>query len=234
LFIYKSFGFDLDSVNVYLSLRDPANKSKYAGNDEGWEFTEQVLREVATEKSLSFKEELGEAAFYGPKLDFKVRDVLGREWQLSTLQFDFNLPERFNMTFVNEKGEEEQPYMLHRALFGSFERFIGLLIEHYAGAFPVWLAPVQAIVLPIADRHQEYANSIGESLQVRGVRVEIDLRSESIGRKIRDAEIQKIPYMLIVGDKEVGDNKVAVRRYGEGDKGPMAIEKLISEIQIRY
>ncbi|OQA04969.1 MAG: Threonine--tRNA ligase [bacterium ADurb.Bin400] len=231
LFMYKSFGFGMDVVNVYLSLRDPDNRAKYAGNDEGWEFTEEVLREVAKEKGLSFTEEKGEAAFYGPKLDFKVKDVLGREWQLSTLQFDFNLPERFDMSFTNEKGEEERPYVLHRALFGSFERFIGLLIEHYAGAFPVWLAPIQARVLPIADRHQEYAEKVFGELIDAGIRAEVDDRSESIGRKIREAEMQKVPFMLVVGDKEIEAGKVAVRKYGAGDRGQIPVAELINEVR---
>ncbi len=231
LFIFKSFGFDLDSVKVYLSLRDPQNQSKYAGDDAGWDFTEGVLREIAQEKKLNFVEEKGEAAFYGPKLDFKIKDALGREWQCSTLQFDFNLPERFDMKFTNAEGEEERPYMLHRALFGSFERFIGLLIEHYAGAFPTWLAPVQAIILPIADRHLEYAKKIKEELAKAEIRVEVDQRSETIGKKIREAEMQKIPFMMIVGGKEIEANKIAVRRYGEGDKGQMEIQEIIDKIK---
>jgi threonyl-tRNA synthetase len=165
LFIYKSFGFDIKSVKVFLSLRDPNDKEKYAGNDEGWNYTEEVLRKVAIEKGLDFTEEKGEAAFYGPKLDFKIKDVLGRLWQCSTLQFDFNLPERFDLTYTNQKGEQERPYMLHRALFGSFERFIGLLIEHYGGAFPLWLAPVQIKIVPIRENHNEHAEKIAKNLR---------------------------------------------------------------------
>jgi len=157
-------------------------KSKYAGSDEGWELTESILRKVAVEKGLQFTEELGEAAFYGPKLDFKIKDVLGREWQCSTLQFDFNLPERFKMEFTNEKGEKEQPYMLHRALLGSFERFIGLLIEHYAGAFPFWLAPVQIKILPISEAHQKYAYEVAERL--KQYRLKVDDNNETIGKKL--------------------------------------------------
>jgi len=213
LFIYKSFGFDINSVNVFLSLRDPGDKEKYAGNDDGWEFTEKVLREVAVEKKLNFKEEIGEAAFYGPKLDFKIKDVLGREWQCSTLQFDFNLPNRFDMTFVNEKGEDEKPYMLHRALFGSLERFIGLLIEHYAGAFPVWLAPVQVIVLPVSDKFDEYAEKVATELSNAGIRFVVDKSNESLGKKIRNAELRKIPYMAVVGEKESSAGTLSVRDY---------------------
>ncbi|MFA6252517.1 MAG: threonine--tRNA ligase [Candidatus Paceibacterota bacterium] len=227
LFIYKSFGFDPESVNVYLSLRDPNNKEKYAGNDEGWNFTESVLRKVAQEKGLNFKEEEGEAAFYGPKLDFKIKDVLGREWQCSTLQFDFNLPERFQMEFTNEKGEKEQPYMLHRALFGSFERFIGLLIEHYAGAFPFWLSPVQIRVVPVGENQIDYAKEVASSL--KQFRVEIDEDSQTIGKKIREAEMQKIPYILVVGEKEKGNGTVSVRKRGQQELGEMTVEKLIEQ-----
>lgn len=211
LFIYKSFGFDIKDVKVFLSLRDPKNKEKYAGNDEGWDFTEEVLRKVAIEKELDFKEEKGEAAFYGPKLDFKIKDALGRLWQCSTLQFDFNSPERFDMTFTNSEGKDERPYMLHRALFGSFERFIGLLIEHYAGAFPVWLAPIQVVVLPISEHQKEYARGVYEKLIDEGInKVELDDSDESLGKKIRKAKIQKIPYMIVIGDKEKEAGKITV------------------------
>ncbi|MFA5080420.1 MAG: threonine--tRNA ligase [Candidatus Paceibacterota bacterium] len=227
LFIYKSFGFDPESVNVYLSLRDPKDKDKYAGSDEGWSFSESVLRKVAIEKELNFVEEEGEAAFYGPKLDFKIKDVLGREWQCSTLQFDFNLPERFEMEFTNEQGEKEQPYMLHRALFGSFERFIGLLIEHYAGAFPFWLAPIQIIILPVGEGHREYAKQVAEKLEAYRVRIDND--NQTIGKKIREAEMQKIPYILVVGDKEIGNKTVSVRKRGQQELGEMKIEQLIEQ-----
>lgn len=213
-FIYDSFGFKMDSVNVYLSLRDPNNKEHYAGNDEGWEFTENVLRQVAIEKNLNFKEELGEAAFYGPKLDFKIKDALGREWQCSTLQFDFNLPSRFEMVFTNKEGKEEQPYMLHRALFGSFERFIGLLIEHYAGAFPVWLAPVQVKVLSVGENHIDFCQNLVDKFKQAGIRVEIDIADETLGNKIRKATGEKIPYVLVIGDKEMESGMLAVRDRG--------------------
>lgn len=234
LFMFKSFGFDAKLINVYLSLRDPNNKSKYAGNDEGWEFTENILRKVAVEKNLTFTEEQGEAAFYGPKLDFKLRDVIGREWQCSTLQFDFNLPERFDMTFVNNKGEDERPYVLHRALFGSFERFIALLIEHYAGAFPIWLSPVQAIVIPVSEeKFGAYAAEVKNKLLKAGVRVEIDATAEGLGKKIRNAEKQKIPYMLVVGEKEMESGSVAVRERSNKDQRVVNVEELISEIAHR-
>lgn len=225
LFIYKSFGFDIDSVKVYLSLRDENDKMKYAGTDEGWNFSESVLRKVAIEKNLNFVEEKGEAAFYGPKLDFKIKDVLGREWQCSTLQFDFNLAERFDMTFTNDKGEKEQPYMLHRALFGSFERFIGLLLEHYAGALPFWLSPVQVKIIPVSENHIDYALEIKEKL--KEYRVEIDRNSDTIGKKIRNGEMEKVPYLLVVGDKERESKTVSVRQRGKIDLGVMTIEKFL-------
>ncbi len=228
LFIYQSFGFKNDSVNVYLSLRDPQNKEKYAGNDAGWDFSESVLRKIAIEKGLNFKEEKGEAAFYGPKLDFKIKDVLGREWQCSTLQFDFNLPERFQMEFTNDQGEKEQPYMLHRALFGSFERFIGLLIEHYAGAFPFWLSPVQIKILPVGESHHEYARQVAEKL--KDYRIKINIDNETIGKKIRSAEIEKTPYILVVGDVEKTNGTVSVRQRGKIDLGEMKIEDLTKRL----
>ncbi|MFA5086298.1 MAG: threonine--tRNA ligase [Candidatus Paceibacterota bacterium] len=228
LFIYQAFGFDQSSVNVYLSLRDPNNKEKYAGSDEGWDFSESVLRKIAKEKNLNFKEEQGEAAFYGPKLDFKIKDVLGREWQCSTLQFDFNLPERFSMEFTNDEGEKEQPYMLHRALFGSFERFIGLLIEHYAGAFPFWLSPIQMKILPVGEGHREYAKEMAEKL--KEFRVRIDEDNETIGKKIRNGELEKVPYLLVVGDREKENKTISVRQRGKIDLGEMKIEKFLEEI----
>ena len=226
LFIYKAFGFDIDSVNVYLSLRDPLNKDKYAGNDEGWDFSESVLRKVAKEKNLNFKEEKGEAAFYGPKLDFKIRDALGREWQCSTLQFDFNLPQRFGMTFTNEKGEKEEPYMLHRALFGSFERFIGLLLEHYAGNLPFSISPIQISIIPVSEKHREYAQRVKEEL--KDFRVEVKDEDETVSKKIREAATQKIPYIVTVGDKEVENNTVSVRKRGNEDLGEMPISEFIN------
>lgn len=228
---FKAFGFNFESVKVYLSLRDPQNKEKYVGNDEGWKFSEDILRKVANKKGLKFEEELGEAAFYGPKLDFKIKDVLGREWQCSTLQFDFNLSERFDMTFANTKGEQERPYMLHRVLLGSFERFIGLLIEHYAGAFPVWLAPEQVWVLPIAERHQEYAKKLVDLLKAEGIRVVMKSESETIGKKIRSGQIQKIPYLLVAGDKEVEAEGAAVRDRVKGDLGIMPVKDFVEKIK---
>ena len=230
LFIYESFGFEMKDVKVYLSLRDPNDKEKYAGNDLGWKFTEEVLRKVAKEKKLDFTEEIGEAAFYGPKLDFKIKDVIGREWQCSTLQFDFNLPERFDMLFVNEKGKNERPYMLHRALFGSFERFIGLLIEHYAGAFPLWLSPVQVKILPIGENHFEYAREVFEILKTEGIRAEVDKSNESLGKKIHYAKQQKTPYLLVIGDKEVESKEITLESRTK-KVGLFSIEKLLNLFQ---
>ncbi|MDP3014852.1 MAG: threonine--tRNA ligase [bacterium] len=238
LFIYESFGFSMDNINIYLSLRDPKDKKKYAGNDAGWKFTQDILRKVAREKKLKFKEEIGEAAFYGPKLDFKIKDVIGREWQCSTLQFDFNLPERFDMNYVNEKGEQERPYMLHRALFGSYERFIGLLIEHYAGAFPLWLSPVQIRIINVGLNHLDYAKKILEELKSNGIRVEL-IDENSVGKRIREAEMQKIPYILVVGDKEIQNETVNVRHRGQpasakataGKEGEIKINEFIEKIK---
>ena len=214
LFIYKSFGFKLEDVNVYLSVRDPQSK-KYAGDDKGWEFTESVLEKVAKEKNLSYQKDIGGAVFYGPKLDFKIKDALGREWQCSTLQFDFNLPEKFQLSFINKEGKEERPYMLHRALFGSFERFIGLLIEHYAGAFPLWLSPVQIVVLSVGEKHVEHCEKLAAEFKEVGLRVEVWDENETVGNKIRKAVAQKIPYMIVIGDKELASEKLAVRLRGE-------------------
>ncbi len=231
LFIYESFGFKTQDVHVYLSLRDPKNKDKYAGNDAGWKFTETMLRKVAKDKKLNFTEELGEAAFYGPKLDFKIKDAIGREWQCSTLQFDFNLPERFNLTFINEKGKQEQPYMLHRALFGSYERFLGLLIEHYAGAFPVWLAPVQVAILPVSDKHESYAKQVIQTLRAQEIRVELFGQNETLGKRIREAEMKKIPYILVMGDKEIESKSVNVRTRGQKETETVSVEKFIEKIK---
>lgn len=229
IYMLSTFGFI--EYNVYLSLRNPKDKKKWAGDDEGWKFTEKILEKVAKKKKLHFVKEIGEAAFYGPKLDFKIKDCLGREWQCSTLQFDFNLPERFEMRFINDKGKEEQPYMLHRALFGSFERFIGVLIEHYAGFWPIWLAPIQVKIINIGAAHLEYCRQVAEKLRAKGIRVELDMANETLNNKIRIAEKEKIPYILIAGDKEVKSNKIAVRQRGKGDLGAFDIEKLMKIIK---
>lgn len=230
LSMFKSFGFDISDINVYFSVRDQEN-GKYVGTEEGWRFTENILEKIAKEKGLNYKKDIGGAAFYGPKLDFKIKDVLGREWQCATLQFDFNMPERFEMSFINSKGQDERPYMLHRALFGSYERFIGLLIEHHAGAFPVWLSPIQARIIPIsAEKHFDYAKNIRDEFLKQGIRAELDESNETLGKKIRNGEIQKIPYLLIVGDKEMETKSVSVRKRGEGDVGTVKSDKFAEKV----
>jgi threonyl-tRNA synthetase len=226
LFIYKSFGFKLEDVNVYLSVRDPQSK-KYAGDDKGWELTESVLEKVAKEKNLFYQKDVGGAVFYGPKLDFKIKDALGREWQCSTLQFDFNLPEKFQLSFINKEGKEERPYMLHRALFGSFERFIGLLIELYAGAFPLWLSPAQIAVLSVGEKHIEHCEKLAQEFKEAGLRAEVWGENETVGNKIRKAVAQKIPYLIVIGDKEIDSEKLAVRLRGEKETTEFAKEEFI-------
>ena len=233
LFIFQSFGFDTKTINVYLSLRDPKNKEKYAGNDEGWDFTENVLRKVATDKELNFVEEEGEAAFYGPKLDFKLKDVIGREWQCSTLQFDFNLPERFDMNYTNNKGEDERPYVLHRALFGSFERFLALLIEHYAGAFPVWISPIQIKLVAVSEKHVEYCLKLADDFRSSGFRVSVDASDETVGNKIRKAVKEKVPYMLVIGDKEMNSDNLSIRNRGSDQMREVPREDFIAEIMMK-
>lgn len=228
--IFEAFGFDLNLIHVYLSLRDPNNKKKYAGNDQGWEFTQKILKKVAIEKKLNFTEEVGEAAFYGPKLDFKLKDVLNREWQCSTLQFDFNLPDRFDMSFINNKGQEEKPYVLHRALLGSFERFFALLIEHYAGAFPVWLSPVQIKLLSVGEKHIDFVHKLAQEFKKKKIRIEIDDSSETVGNKIRKAIQEKIPYVLVIGDKEMKSENLAVRDRGSEKIRTISKKDLIKEI----
>ncbi|MFA5127348.1 MAG: threonine--tRNA ligase [Patescibacteria group bacterium] len=228
-FIFSSFGFN--DYKVYLSLRDPKNKDKYAGNDEGWQFTEAVLEEVAKEEKLDYVKEIGEAAFYGPKLDYKIKDILSREWQCSTLQFDFNLPSRFDLQFVNANGRNEQPYMLHRALFGSFERFIGLLIENYAGAFPLWLSPVQVKILTVGSTHVDFAKKLQTEFLAEGIRVELDDLDETVGNKIRKSSHEKVPYTLVIGDKEMGSENLAIRVRGQKDLLIIDKQKFIDKIK---
>ena len=212
--ILRAFGFE--DYKVELSVRDPANLAKYAGSDAMWGQAERSLIKALDARNLPHERKEGEAVFYGPKIDIKIKDVLGRYWQCSTIQFDFNLPERFDMTFIGEDGKERRPYMVHRALMGSLERFFGVLVENCSGAFPVWLSPVQVMIIPIADRHLDYARKVEAELKSDGLRVQIDARSERMNSKIREAQLQKIPYMLVVGDKEVAEEAVSVRlRSGE-------------------
>ncbi|MBI5870822.1 MAG: threonine--tRNA ligase [Actinobacteria bacterium] len=220
LFMLKTFGFD--DYEVYLSTRP----EKSVGSDEHWEQATAALKAALEEVGLAYELDPGEGVFYGPKIDMKIRDAIGRAWQCTTIQVDFNLPERFDITYIGEDNGEHRPIMIHRALLGSLERFIGCLIEHYAGAFPLWLAPVQALVLPIADRHNDYAEEVAKRLREEGLRVDVDYRKESVGRKIRDAEMDKVPYMLVVGDKESEGLNVSVRSYAEGDLGSETVEEL--------
>jgi len=225
LHLLRSFGFH--EYDIVLSVRDPKHKEKYIGSDATWEMAEGSLVKALKQRGLSYERAEGEAVFYGPKIDIKIKDALGRAWQCTTIQFDFNVPERFDMTYIGVDGREHQPYMVHRALLGSMERFFGVLIEHYAGAFPVWLAPVQAIIIPVADRHNEYAYKVRGQLKEAGLRVEVDDRNERMQAKIRNAQLQKIPYMLVVGDHEVEGGAVAVRLRSEEDLGPKPVGDFI-------
>jgi len=225
LFILRSFGFE--EYEVYLSTRP----EKYVGELERWEQAQEALRRALQKEGLPYEVDEGAGAFYGPKIDISIKDALGRLWQCTTIQFDFNVPERFDMTFIAEDGKEDRPYMVHRALLGSLERFFGILIEHHAGAFPVWLAPVQAVLIPITDRHVEYARQVEMQLRAAGLRTEVDGRSERMQAKIRDAQLQKVPYMLVVGDREVEAGAVAVRLRTEEDLGATPVEEFIATAQ---
>ena len=220
LYVFNSLGFK--DFTAQISLRDPENKTKYIGSDEVWEKSERAIIEAAEEKGLSTVTELGEAAFYGPKLDFMVRDALGRKWQLGTIQVDYNLPERFELEFTGADNQKHRPVMIHRAPFGSMERFIAVLIENCAGDFPLWLSPDQVIILPISEKFASYADELKNHLEGLDIRASIDHRDEKIGRKIRDAEVSKFPFMLIVGEKEAETKAVSVRRHGHGDLGSLS------------
>jgi threonyl-tRNA synthetase len=216
---------DFKNFEAQISLRDPNNKEKYIGTDENWEKAEKAIIEACEEKGLKAKVVQGEAAFYGPKLDFMVKDAIGRKWQLGTIQVDYNLPERFELEYTGEDNQKHRPVMIHRAPFGSMERFIAVLIEHTAGKFPLWLTPDQVAVLPISEKFNDYAFDIAKKLKEKSIRVTVDERNEKIGRKIRDNELKRIPYMLIVGEKEMETSCVSVRRQGEGDAGSMSVEE---------
>ncbi len=224
--VLRAFGFS--DFQAYLSTRNP---EKYAGTPEDWEAPTEALRQALERAGVPYEVDEGEAVFYGPKIDIKITDALGREWQLSTIQFDFILPERFDMTYIGEDGKEHRPYMVHRALMGSMERFMGVLIEHYAGAFPVWLSPIQAELIPITDRHLDYAFEAAKTLKAAGVRAEVDDGSDRMNAKIRNAQKNKIPYMLVVGDKEVEAGQVALRLRSGEDLGAMPLEKFIAMAQ---
>jgi threonyl-tRNA synthetase len=216
--ILKTFGFA--EYDVYLSTRP----EKYVGSDEHWDLSTEALKNAMDKKGLAFEVDPGEGVFYGPKIDIKIKDQLGRSWQCSTIQVDFNLPERFNMTYVGDDGAKHQPIMIHRALMGSLERFIGILIEHYAGSFPLWMAPEQARIMNITDDQAEYCEGVYSALRKAGVRIEKDLRNEKLNYKIREAQVMKVPYMLIVGDREMTDGTVTVRKKNGDNLPPMTPE----------
>lgn len=223
----ETFGFDLE---LKVSLRDPENTDKYLGSDDMWALAETSIKEILDEKKINYELETGEAAFYGPKADFKVKDAIGRKWQLSTVQFDFNLPERFDMTFTNENNEEERPLVIHRALLGSLERFMGILIEHYAGAFPFWMAPMQVAIFPVAECHNDYAKKIYTKLRARGIRANLTDHKHSLGKRVRDSEMNKIPYMITVGDQEQKDSSVSVRSYSDKSQTSMNLEDFLEKL----
>ncbi|MBL7856583.1 MAG: threonine--tRNA ligase [Cyclobacteriaceae bacterium] len=230
LLVFRSLGFE--NYTAQVSLRDPENKQKYIGEDHLWDKAEQEIQEAANERGLSTVAVKGEAAFYGPKLDFMVKDALGRSWQLGTIQVDYQLPQRFELEYVGSDNQRHRPVMIHRAPFGSLERFVAVLIEHCAGNFPLWLAPDQIAVLPISERFNDYAKRVYESLKEQDIRGILDDRNEKIGRKIRDAETQKVPYMLIVGEREVAEEKVAIRKHGQGDQGSVSLDEFVAKFKI--
>lgn len=223
LYVFKALGFD--DYTAQISLRDPENKAKYIGADEAWEKAEKAIIEAAEERGLRTKTELGEAAFYGPKLDFMVKDALGRSWQLGTIQVDYNLPERFDLEYIGADNQKHRPVMIHRAPFGSLERFVAVLLEHCGGNLPLWLSPDQVAILPISEKYAQYADEVEAKLKTFDIRGFVDHRDEKIGRKIRDAEVGKVPYMIIVGEKEMESGKLSVRKHGEGDLGSISVEE---------
>ncbi|NCA77530.1 MAG: threonine--tRNA ligase [Alphaproteobacteria bacterium] len=229
MLIFKAL--DFKDFIVQISLRDPNNKEKYIGSDENWEKAETAIMEVAGERGLTTVVVPGEAAFYGPKMDFMVKDALGRKWQLGTIQVDYNLPERFDLEYIGADNQKHRPVMIHRAPFGSMERFVAVLLEHTAGDFPLWLTPDQAIVLPISEKYQNYAKKVLNLLNNSEIRTLIDDRNEKAGKKIRDAEMKKIPYMLVVGEREENEGTVSVRRHGQGDLGPVKVEDFIVKLR---
>jgi threonyl-tRNA synthetase len=225
----SNFGFD--DYEAELSTWDGGVSGKYDGTPEQWQLAENALKRATERLNMKVKVMPDEAAFYGPKIDVKLVDAIGRLWQLSTVQFDFTLPRRFDLEYVADDGKRHQPLMVHRALYGSIERFFGILIEHYAGAFPVWLAPVQAIVMPITDRHAEYARKVVDQLKDAGLRVELDDRKEKVNLKIREAQLQKVPYMLVVGDREAQEGTVSVRNRKHADQGAQNVDEFLAGIQ---
>jgi threonyl-tRNA synthetase len=227
--VFSTLGFS--TFKTRLSFRDPKNKEKYGGADELWEQAERDIKEAADMKKLNYYTAIGEAAFYGPKIDFMVQDALQRTWQLGTVQVDYVMPERFNLEYTGSDGQKHRPVIIHRAPFGSLERFIGVLIEHYAGSFPLWLAPLQCVVLPITDSHLDYAKKVSDDLRRAGIRSAIDDRNEKIGYKIREWEKKKTPYMLVVGEKEASSNTVSVRKHTKGDLGSMSRADIVARLR---
>ena len=228
LYIFKAL--DFTNYEAQISLRDPEHKEKYIGSDENWHLAEQAIIEACAEKGLNARTELGEAAFYGPKLDFMVRDAIGRRWQLGTIQVDYNLPERFELEFTGKDNQKHRPVMIHRAPFGSMERFVAVLLEHTAGHLPLWLAPEQAVIIPVSDKFMDYARNVADELEQSDIRVFIDDRNETLGRKIRDNQLKKMPYMLIVGENEAQTGEVSVRKTGKGDLGSMKIANFAAHL----
>jgi len=230
MFVFKRLGFE--NFTAQISLRDPGNTEKYIGSDENWEKAEKAIVEATAERDLKTVTVYGEAAFYGPKLDFMVKDALGRSWQLGTIQVDYNLPDRFELEYTGSDNEKHRPVMIHRAPFGSLERFIGILIEHCAGNFPLWLSPEQFGILPISEKYNEYSEKVLSYLNNHDIRGFIDFRNEKVGRKIRDAEVNKVPFMLIVGEKEAENQTISLRKHGEGDLGVMNLEELVAFFEV--
>ncbi len=229
MYVFGSLGFE--DFTAQVSIRDMSNPDKYIGNPDTWDIAEKAIISAASDKGLNYVIEEGEAAFYGPKLDFMVKDALGRSWQLGTIQVDYNLPERFDLTYKGSDNQSHRPVMIHRAPFGSMERFIAVLLEHTGGNFPLWLTPDQVIVLPISEKYENYTEKVLHLLENSEIRALVDNRSEKTGRKIRDAEVSKIPFMVIVGEKEEAEGTVSVRKHGEGDLGTFTIEEFVALIQ---
>ncbi len=226
--IYKLFGFS--EYKVEISIRDPKDKEKYFGSDEVWERAEKILIESVKKWGINYTVEEGEAAFYGPKIDIRVKDSQGRYWQLATIQLDFNQPENFDLNYIGDDGKPHRVVVVHVAIFGSFERFMGVIIEHYNGAFPLWLAPVQVKILPIGEAHFQYATEIMDALKAANIRVELDISDETLGKKIRNTKTEKVPYALVIGDKEVAEKKISVESRDAGKVGEMSIEDLVSKL----
>jgi threonyl-tRNA synthetase len=227
---YTTFGL-MEGYWVSLSVRDPANLEKYMGGDEVWNVAESALEEVAQENKLNYKRMEGEAAFYGPKLDFMFKDAIGREWQLATVQLDFNQPNRFDLSFINTLGEKERPVVIHRAIAGSLERFMGIMIEHFAGTFPLWLAPVQTVVVPVSENFIEYAREVQATLKKAGIRSELDDSNDGLNKKVRNAELAHTNYILVIGEKEMIEKSVAVRNYKTKEQSEVKLDVFIENIQ---